>query len=501
MSPVIETALQDPLIIVLGLFVVGVGASRVLFRNHPIGRATVRVVFLIILTAALLYAGIAPYRPLEPTGTPLRDVVHAVLKIAWWLWAAWLLVGLVRALVIVERRPHQSRLMQDLLAGLVYLAALFAIVAWVLGLPVQGLLATSGVIAIILGLALQSTLGDVFSGIVLSFSHPYRPGDWISIEGGTEGRVIETNWRATHILTAKRDLAIVPNSTIAKSRIVNASSPSGIHGATISVQVGSGAIPSAAAEPLRHAVLNCRLILEVPAPSVTLKSINAGYNEFDVTFFVEDLGSTTAAQNELYDLIYRHLGAAGIDLAPPPAKSGRGADPRRPPPGSPAELLLGQVAAFATLTPAERAAAAERLKPRSYDQGDILYEPGTVLQSLSIIASGVVSCTHEDDEFEAELARLGPAEFFGELGLLTDAAARVCVTALTTVTVYELAKDGLAGVLAAHPEVAEALHRSLASRQALINPAIEPSDELQAHGMRSWFSDWLHHRYGISPLK
>jgi hypothetical protein len=45
MSPVIETALQDPLIVVLGLFVVGVGASRVLFRNHPIGRATVRVVF------------------------------------------------------------------------------------------------------------------------------------------------------------------------------------------------------------------------------------------------------------------------------------------------------------------------------------------------------------------------------------------------------------------------------------------------------------------------
>ena len=166
MSPVIETALQDPLIIVLGLFVVGVGASRVLFRNHPIGRAIVRVVFLIILTAAFLYAGIVPYRPLEPTGTPLRDVVHAILKIAWWLWAAWLLVGLVRALVIVERRPHQSRLMQDLLAGLVYLAALFAIVAWVLGLPVQGLLATSGVIAIILGLALQSTLGDVFSGIV-----------------------------------------------------------------------------------------------------------------------------------------------------------------------------------------------------------------------------------------------------------------------------------------------------------------------------------------------
>jgi small-conductance mechanosensitive channel len=87
------------------------------------------------------------------------------------------------------------------------------------------LLATSGVVAIILGLALQSTLGDVFSGIVVSFSRPYRPGEWISVEGGTDGRVIEMNWRATSILSARRDLAIVPNSTIAKSKIVNVSSP------------------------------------------------------------------------------------------------------------------------------------------------------------------------------------------------------------------------------------------------------------------------------------
>ena len=51
------------------------------------------------------------------------------------------------------------------------------------------------VIAIILGLALQSTLSDVFSGIVLNFSRPYRPGDWISIDGGTDGRVVSPGSR------------------------------------------------------------------------------------------------------------------------------------------------------------------------------------------------------------------------------------------------------------------------------------------------------------------
>jgi len=150
--------------------------------------------------------------------------------------------------------------------------------------PIGGVVAT-----IILGLALQSTLGDVFSGIVLSFSRPYRPGDWISIDGGTDGRVIELNWRATYILTARRDLAILPNSTIAKSNIVNVSSPSGLHGTTVTVQVDSQTPPSRCSEILEHALRNSRLIVATPAPTITIKTINATYAEFEIAFFVEEL--------------------------------------------------------------------------------------------------------------------------------------------------------------------------------------------------------------------
>src|SRR5207244_4199562 len=216
---------------------------------------------------------------------------HGVVKVSWWFWTAWFLFGFLRAFVIVEHRPREGKLLQDLLAGLIYLAAFFAIVAYVFDLPIRGLLATSGVVAIILGLALQSTLGDVFSGIVLSFSRPYRPGDWISLDGGTDGRVIELNWRATYILTARRDLAVVPNSTIAKSKIVNVSSPSGLHGTTLTVQVDARTPPSRCSEILEHAIRNSRLIVAIPAPTITIKTINATYTEFEIAFFVEELAS------------------------------------------------------------------------------------------------------------------------------------------------------------------------------------------------------------------
>jgi small-conductance mechanosensitive channel len=187
----------DPLVIAMIIFSLGCLATHMLFRKHPLGRAIVRVIFLVVLTVVLLQAGIVPYQKLQLTQGPFRDAVHGLLKIAWWLWAAWFLVGFLRAFVVTEHRPRESKLVQDLLAGAIYLAAVFAIIAYVFDLPIQGLLATSGAIAIILGLALQSTLSDVFSGIVLNFSRPYRPGDWISIDGATDGRVIEMNWRAT----------------------------------------------------------------------------------------------------------------------------------------------------------------------------------------------------------------------------------------------------------------------------------------------------------------
>jgi small-conductance mechanosensitive channel/CRP-like cAMP-binding protein len=501
LSVLIERDERDPLVVALGLMVLGVLTTHFLLRKHPYARAVVRVLFLVLLTFVLVSADIVPYHPLRSTGSPFLDVVHGTLKVAWWLWAAWFLVGFVRAFVIAEHRPREGKLLQDLFAGLIYLAAFFAIIAYVFDLPVQGLLATSGAVAIILGLALQSTLGDVFSGVVLSFSRPYRPGDWISLEGGTDGRVIELNWRATHVLTGRRDLAIVPNSTIAKSKIVNVSSPSGIHGVTITVQLDAKTPPATGTEILEHAILNCRLIVATPAPSVTIKSINATYTEFEITFFVEELASSTRAQNQLFDLIFRHLAAAGIDLATAQNQSGpAGEDRSSQKLKTGPERLLEMVAIFASLTAEERRAIAAKLKLRSYDKGEILVEPGTILHSLFIVGTGVLSFTREESEGEIELLRIGPGDHFGEMGMLTGAPAIAKITALIPATVYELANDDLSPILQERPEVGHGLCRALAQRQAAgqLVASTELAEAVPANRLTTWFSERLHRLYDIA---
>jgi small-conductance mechanosensitive channel len=490
----VGAAIHDPLVIAMVVLALAGLLTHLLFRKHPLGRAIARVIFLVALTIVLLKAGVAPYRPLKSTGVPFADAVHAALAIAWWLWGAWFLVGVLRAIIIAEHRRREGKLIQDLLAGLIYLAALLAIIAYVFDLPVQGLIATSGAIAIILGLALQSTLSDVFSGLVLNFSRPYLPGDWISIDGGTDGRVIEMNWRATHVLTAKRDLAIVPNSVIGKAKIINASSPSRIHGMSLTVKLDGQTPPAVGIRVLEHAVLNCRRVLATPAPAITVTSITATCAEFDITFFVEERAQATQAQNELYDLIFRHLAAAGIGLAtvqnlpysaPLPAAAPKAA--------SGPERVLDLVAIFAALTADEQRLLAAKMKSKTYDQGEALFEPGTVLQSLFIVGAGVLSLTQIVSEAEIELMRLGPGDHFGEIGLLTGAAVTLRILALVPTTVYELTKSDLTPILETRPIVTEELCRALAQRQAagqlIASPDIDKA--MPAHRVATWFSERL----------
>jgi len=500
-SDLITTAAMiahDPLIGGSALIAFGALVGRLLFKQKPMWRAVARVIFLALLTLLMMYHAIVPYQPLQLTGAPYRDTIAGILKIAWWLWASWFLVALVRAVVIFEGRPRDGKLVQDILSALIYLTAASAIIAYVFDLPIQGLLATSGVIAIVLGLALQSSLNDVFSGLVLSLSHPYKAGDWIKIDGGTEGRIVELNWRATHILTGRQDLAIVPNSTIAKSKIVNLNYPSAIHGITIDVRLS--APPSSGKNILELALLNSQLILTFPRPTVLIQSVDATQTEFEITFFVDRLDSDTDAQNELFDLISRHAVAAGARLAPP---KNAPYQPRDDEALNIKELnpdtVLALSGIFVSLTPDERAAIGAKLRKASHDRGDVLVKPDVVLQSLFVVGSGVLSVTRPDNGGEKEWLRFGPGDYFGEMGLLAGKGATANITALAPSTVYELTKADLRPILEARPEIVQELSRVVAQRlEAGRGLTTELDKTVPARGSSAWLSMQVRRLFELS---
>jgi CRP-like cAMP-binding protein len=134
---------------------------------------------------------------------------------------------------------------------------------------------------------------------------------------------------------------------------------------------------------------------------------------------------------------------------------------------------------------------------------ETLVEPGTVLQSLFIVGTGVLSFTQEGSLGEIELLRIGPGDHFGEIGMLTGAPATAKISALMPATVYELAKDDLSPLLEARPDVAQELCRALARRQAAghLVASTELAEAVPANRLTTWFSQRLHRLYDMANVE
>ncbi|HMG49124.1 MAG TPA: mechanosensitive ion channel family protein [Inquilinus sp.] len=464
-------AIGDPFVQTGVLAVVGALVTRVLLRHHPTRRLVGQLAFFAALTALLLYHDIVPYQPGPATASYLQRVFVGLAKVVWWTNAAWSLISIVRVFLILEQQPREGRLLQDLIVGIIYVSAILSVIAYVFNAPVGTLIATSGVFAIILGLAMQSTLSDVFSGVALNLSRPYGIGDWLVLSSGIEGRVVETNWRATHLLSGANDLIIVPNSDLAKARLTNMSSPERSHGVTLKVRFQPTTMPSAIAEVMRSVLLSSDAILSKPEPAVLVTALDANAVELELSFRVADIVATGKAKSEVFDLIYRHAKAAGLILSPQPEAGGAGpasAKSEEAPTQhrSTPQRLLDAIALFDTLTEDEKEALASTMTRRTFRSGETVVEQGTVLTSLMIVRTGVATVARQDHGSETELRRLAPGDFFGEGGLLTGEGEPGTIHALTLVVVYEITQEGLAPLVRDRPAIAEELGSLLARRTA-----------------------------------
>ena len=240
---------------------------------------------------------------------------HQLAEASWWIFTARLGTGVARLLVVLESRPRETRFVSDLLVGLVSIATCLATIDFAFRVPAGALPATSGVIAIVLGSALQNTLSDVFSGIAVGIERPYGPGDAIRVEGGLEGVAAQANWRSTHIATNDHNLAITPNSVMAKARLVNRSQPTALCIVTDTTPLASGAMPERCHEPLIAALRSCCLTLDQPASWTACMGLKGDGVSWDIDFSVERAEMLFRTRTEVPWQVHRHLRHAGIAMA------------------------------------------------------------------------------------------------------------------------------------------------------------------------------------------
>jgi small-conductance mechanosensitive channel len=109
-----------------------------------------------------------------------------------------------------------------------------------LGVEVTTLVAALGIGGLAIALALQDTLSNFFAGAYTTLDRPIRVNDFVEIEGGDKGFVVEIGWRSTKIRRLDNNLVIIPNSKIAQSRIINYDLPNQPMGLVIPCGVSYG---------------------------------------------------------------------------------------------------------------------------------------------------------------------------------------------------------------------------------------------------------------------
>ncbi|KQY22507.1 mechanosensitive ion channel domain-containing protein [Rhizobium sp. Root482] len=433
----------------------GIIAWHLQGRTRPNARLVVQIIFFAAMTLLLTAAQIVPFRFERNHEDELDRFLVDGAKTLWWTHLAWATIGFTRIYIVLEKRPREARLIQDLLIAVIYLGTSLSIMAFVFGVPIGTLLATSGIFAIILGLALQNTLSDVFSGLALTVGRPYVLGDWILLGDGTEGRVAASNWRSTSILTSAHNLIVLPNSVLAKLGLTNFSRPTEAHQLELSIRIALTQPPNLSMEILRLALSSCNLISREFQPTVSLQGMDAMGIDVLLLFHVSTIGERTAARNEVIDLVFRHCRANGVALAMPTGSNwiadGMSFGPHRWSTLQSPQELLQAVPGFGTLTASERQTLIGRATTRQFSAGALIADESETLSSLMIIQAGIV-CRRRDGN---DIERLSPGDCFGVRGVFGGRPENGSLCALTKVTLCIFNENVLRDLTSSRPELAE----------------------------------------------
>jgi small-conductance mechanosensitive channel len=317
-------------------------------------------IWLLCAAAALLLLRVLPYfRPYHPlfggagvlilitalfprTGNPIGQFLFGttgsgprlpkeLFGIVWWILGAWLFKSLLD-LVLSKTffpdndQPHARRLFADLASGLIYVLAFIGIVGTVFKEPVSTFLATSGVLAIVLGLALQNTLGDVLAGLAINIERPFGAGDWVTLAGEmleeqVSGQVMQVNWRATRLKTWSHDMVVIPNSVASKAIVTNHSRPNGPHRCIIHLKVDLAVSPSRVIDALKTAAVGSPMVACGTIPQAYACAFSDSLMEYEVAFAIDNFGLTPGAKSDILGRVtdaFRGLdiriGASAMDV-------------------------------------------------------------------------------------------------------------------------------------------------------------------------------------------
>ncbi len=388
-------------------------------------------------------------------------------------------IAVVSVDVIARRRRAQfSTIFLDLITLALYGVVVLAVAGGLLHVEVTSLLATSALVTAVIGLALQETLSNVFSGLSLQLQKPFDPGDWIRF-GAYLGRVQGIGWRSTRLLTRSIELLEVPNSELAKHVITNYRGNA--IGDELFVSVAYDVAPNRIKDVILGVVTHVTGIATIPQPDVLLVEYGDFAIKYRIRFWMLDYATQESVRDALMSRLWYAFRRYGIEVPYPIRMLQRRSEPAKADPTTAQQerlVALREVDFLSDLDDEELAVVSACVHPQTFGSGELVCREGEAGHTFYILARGTVEVIARGarDE-EMHVASLDAPAFFGEMSLLTDEPRSATIRATTDIELFVVEREGFQRLFQLRPSIAAAVSRALAERQSDLRGRLEQAPQ------------------------
>ena len=389
------------------------------------------------------------------------------------------------------KHTEAPRVLIDATGVLVLVLAVLAAMQFVYGIQVPGLIAGSGVIALVLGLGMQDQLHNLFAGISLHFEKPFKTGDWLLIDGN-HAKVIEISWRSTRLLTTDDVLIDVANSHILKQTINNFELPTPEHAVRATIGLHYDVPPVQAQAVLKEAAASVPGVLPHRTPVIYVKELADSAIVYEIKVWIGDHSQMSRVLSDVRSHCWYAVKRAGMEIPYPqltihrPAKTDNGAAAR-----AAAVAALRTHAIFGFLPAAQLetlVGAGAVVKFATHEHLMTQDESG---ESMFFLVRGQVDVRITRNGQASSVAQLDAGGCIGEMSLLTGDPRTATVVALSEVEAVEIRKPEFAALVRTNPDALERLSELLTQRQLANAQHAASGPAASAEQVRSGFRQKL----------
>ena len=336
------------------------------------------------------------------------------------------------------------------------------------GVNLGALFTTSAIFGVILGLALQDTLGNFFAGISLQADRPFQIGDVITVGAQRHSGVVEEiTWRAVKIRTFSNHVVLISNSTAAREPI-EVCPRDNLNARHVFFNTLYTDSPAKTIHVVREAVREADNVSERITPVVRIRNLGESGVDYEVKYWLTDYAKYNDTDALVRQRIWYAFRRAGLSFAFPTRTLFVERTTKAPTPAGDGSDIIERLSAvdiFAPLSAEETAMLARAAVSHVFAPSETVIRAGDAGSSMFVVHNGRVSVQLNENGVSRSVATLNEGDFFGEMALFTGEPRAANIVALEETEVLEIGHDAMKKVFDTNPDLVESLSFIIAERR------------------------------------